>query len=296
MTATAGTVAPTHHGKAGFRHACAAEWTKLRSVRSTWICIAIIVVASLGLSALVTNLEAGRWTTLSLGERARFDPVRFSQSGVFISQFVVGVLGAMVVTAEYSTGLIRTTLTAVPHRFNVLIAKKAVLAMLLLVVGEISAFASFFLGQAILLGHGGKALSTNASIISQVTAHNIPVVSITSPGVLRAVVLSGLYLVILSVLALGIGFIVRSTAGAISLFVGVLLVIPLIINILPSSISNSIEPYLPSNLGLAMVVTTTRQTDFAGTLLGPWWAFLTLVIYAIVVVGIGAWLFQKRDA
>ena len=294
MTTTAPST--TEHGSAGFRHVVATEWTKVRTVRSTWICLLIIFIAGVGLSALISNIEAGRWGTITLAERANFDPVRFSQSGVFISQFVVGVFGAMVITAEYSTGLIRTTLAAMPHRITLLFSKTAILALTVLVVGEITSFTAFFVSELVLLGHGGKALPQNSTIIQQVTAHNIPVASITSPGVLRAVAFAGLYLVLLAILAIGIGFIVRSTAGAISLFVGVLLVIPLIINILPSSISSGIEPYLPSNLGLAMVVTTTHKTDFAGTLLSPWSAALMLVLYAVVVLGIGAWLLQKRDA
>jgi ABC-2 type transport system permease protein len=296
MTTTMTPMPSTEHGSAGFRHAFVSEWTKLRSVRSTWICLVIIVIAGIGLSALISNLEAGRWNTITLAERANFDPVRFSQAGIFISQFVVGVLGALVVTSEYSTGMIRTTLTTVPHRLNVLFSKKAVLGLVILVVGEFTAFASFFVSQLVLVAHGGKTLPTNATILSQVTAKSIPVVSISSPGVFRAVALSGLYLVILALIAMSIGFIVRSTAGAISLFVGVLLVIPLIINILPSSISNHIEPYLPSNLGLAMVVVATKKTDFAGTLLGPWHAFIILVIYAVIVMVIGGWLLQRRDA
>jgi ABC-type transport system involved in multi-copper enzyme maturation permease subunit len=272
------------------------EWTKLRSVHSTWICLAIIIVAGIGLSALITNVEAGRWSSITLQERANFDPVRFSQTGVFISQFVVGVLGALVITAEYSTGLIRTTLTALPRRSSVLAAKSVVLALCIAVVGELTAFASFFVSEAVLVAHGARSLPQGSSIYRQALATHIPVASITAPGVLRAVALGGLFLVLLSLLALGIGFVIRSTAGAISLFVGFLLIIPLIIQILPSSLSSGIERYLPSNLGVAMVVTTTHKTDFAGTLLSPWFAMGMLALYAAVVLGFAAWLLQRRDA
>ena len=109
-------LAAIDHGRAGLSGQLRSEWTKLRSVRSTWVCLVIVVVAGIGLSALVTDVEAGRWGTLGLADRATFDPVRFSQTGTFLSQFVVGVLGALVVTSEYATGSIRTTLSASSRR------------------------------------------------------------------------------------------------------------------------------------------------------------------------------------
>lgn len=283
-------------GRAGWRHQIASEWTKERTVRSTWICLAIIVVASLGLSALITNVEAGRWAHLQLVDRAQFDPVRSSLAGAFIGQFVVGVLGALAITSEYGSGMIRTTLAAASRRSSVLAAKLTVVGIVVLVVGEVTAFASFFLGQLVLLGHGAKVLPQGSTIADQVRSATIPVVPITSPGVLRAVVLGGLYLVLLALLGCAIGFIIRNTAGAISLFVGILLLLPLIVNILPSSISNSFEKYLPSNLGLALSAVTTRKTDFAGVLLTPWSALGLLVLYVVLVSGLALWLLERRDA
>jgi hypothetical protein len=121
-------------------------------------------------------------------------------------------------------------------------------------------------------------------------------VSITDAGAARAVFLCGIYLTLLTLIAFGFGFILRHTAGAISVFVGVLLVLPLIIQVLPSSIADPIEKFLPSNLGLAMIVVTTRRTDFAGVLMAPWAAAGTLVVYSVVVVAAGAWLLVRRDA
>jgi hypothetical protein len=296
MTVTASTLSAPESGRAGWTQGVRSEWTKLRSVRSTWVSVVIIVVAGVGLSALVSNIEAGRWTTLGLVDRAQFDPVRFSQTGVFISQFVVGVLGALVITSEYSTGSIRTTLSAVPHRTTVLAAKAVVVGVVILVLSEVTAFLSFFVGQLVLTAHGGRGLPSNASILSQVRSPTIPVVSITDPGALRAVFLCGVYLTLLSLIAFGIGFALRHTAGAISLFVGVLLVIPLIIQIFPASIADPIERFLPSNLGLAMIEVGTRKTDFAGVLLTPWAATGVLAVYATVVVTVGGLLLVRRDA
>ena len=284
------------HGRAGLANQIRSEWTKLRSVRSTWICLAVIVVGSIGLSALVSNIEAGRWATLGIVDRAQFDPVRFSLTGEFLSQFVVGVLGALVITSEYATGSIRTTLAALPRRTTVLAAKGLVIGTVVLVVAEVTAFASFFVGQAVLTAHGARTLPAGSTIVDQVRSPTIPVDSITSPGALRAVVLCGVYLLLLSILAFGIGFILRHTAGAISAFVGVLLVLPLIVAVLPSSFSSSFEKYLPSNLGLAMIVVTTRKTDFAGVLLSPWAAAGMLALYAAVVVAVAVVLLDRRDA
>jgi hypothetical protein len=265
-------------------------------VRSSWIALAVVVVAGIGLSALVSSVEAGRWATLGLADRAQFDPVRFSQTGEFISQFVVGVLGAMIITSEYGTGAIRTTLAAVPRRTTVLAAKGAVLAVVVFVIAEVTAFGSFFVGQWVLAAHGATVLPAGSTIVTQVTSSAIPMATISGPGAARAVFLCGVYLTVLAVMAFGFGLILRHTAGALSLFVGVLLVIPLIVQILPSGIAHPIERFLPSNLGLAMIVVTTRTTDFAGVLMTPWVATATLVGYAVLSLALGGWLLARRDA
>jgi ABC-2 type transport system permease protein len=293
---TAPPLAPAGPGRAGGTRSVVSEWTKLRSVRSTWIALGVVVVAGIGLSALVSNIEAGRWASLGPVDRAQFDPVRFSQTGEFISQFVVGVLGALIVTSEYATGAIRTTLAALPRRMSVLAGKGIVIAVVVFVVTEVTAFASFFVGQLVLTAHGGRALPADSTILTQVRSSVIPVVSITEAGALRAVFLCGIYLTLLTLTAFGIGLVLRHTAGAISLFVGVLLVLPLIVQILPSDLSHPIERYLPSNLGLAMIAVTTRRTDFAGILMTPWAAAATLVLYTAAFVSLGAWVLVRRDA
>ena len=284
------------HGRAGLVNQVRSEWTKLRSVRSTWICLVIVFVAGIGLSALVSNIEAGQWSHLGLADRASFDPVRFSQTGSFLSQFVVGVLGAMVVTSEYATGSIRTTLSITSRRSTVLAAKLVVVGAVVFVVAEVTAFASFFVGQAVLLAHGATALPAGSTILTQVHSSTIPYVSLSDGGALRAVFLSGTYLLLLALLACAIGFVLRHTAGAIAAFVGVLLVLPLIVGVLPSGIAHSFEKYLPSNLGLAMTLVTTRKTDFAGVLFTPWTATALLALYAVAAVVLACWLLVRRDA
>lgn len=296
MTTVTAPTRVTEHGRAGLRGAMRSEWTKLRSVRSTWICLVVVVVAGIGLSALVSNIEASAWAHLELDDRAHFDPVRFSQTGAFISQFVVGVLGALVVTAEYATGSIRTTLAGMPRRATALAAKGIVVTAVVFVVSEVTAFLSFFVGQAVLTAHGGKILPANSSILTQLRSPVIPVLSITSSGAFRAVFLAGVYLTGLAVFAFGIGFLLRHTSGSISLYVGLLLVLPLVIQILPNKINKPIDQYLPSSLGLAMTVVTTRKDHFAGTLLTPWVATGVLGLYAAACVVLAAWVLARRDA
>ena len=296
-TATLTTPLPAiDHGRSGLANQVRSEWTKLRSVRSTWICLVIVFVAGIGLSALVSNVEAGQWAHLDLADRATFDPVRFSQTGSFLSQFVVGVLGAMVITSEYATGSIRTTLSITSKRTTVLAAKLIVIGVVVFVVAELTAFASFFVGQAVLLAHGAKALPPGSTIITQVRSATIPYVSLSNGGALRAVFLSGAYLLLLALLACATGFVLRHTAGAIAAFVGVLLILPLIVSVLPASVAHSFEKYLPSNLGLAMTLVTTRKTDFAGVLFTPWTATTLLVVYVAVAVVLAGWLLVRRDA
>ena len=300
MTTATVTAAPPlpaiDHGHAGLGNQVVSEWTKLRSVRSTWICLAVVVVAGIGLSALVSNIEAGRWTHLGLVDRAQFDPVRFSQTGEFISQFVVGVLGALIVTSEYATGSIRTTLSTTSKRTTVLSAKLIVIGAVLFIVSEVTAYISFFVSQAVLLAHGSKALPAGSTILDQLHSATIPVVGIASDGAVRAVFLCGVYLTLLTLLACALGFVLRHTAGAISAFVGFLLVLPLVVSILPSSFSGSFERYLPSNLGLAMILVTSRKTDFAGVLLTPWVAAGVLAAYAAAAVVLAGVLLVRRDA
>jgi hypothetical protein len=296
MTTVTVPLPSTEHGRAGLPHAILSEWTKLRSVRSTWIALLVVVVAGVGLSALVSNIEAGRWALLGPVDRLEFDPVRFSQTGEFLSQFVVGVLGALIVTSEYSTGSIRTTLACMPRRTTVWAAKGIVVAAVVFVVSEVTAFVSFLVSQAVLTAHGGRPLPAGSSIGAQLRSSTIPVVTLANGGATRAVFLCGIYLTLLTLIAFGIGFVLRHTAGAISLYVGLLLVIPLVIQIFPSSIGHPIEKFLPSNLGLAMIVVTTRKTDFAGVLFSPWAALGLMALYAAAMVLLGAWVLARRDA
>ncbi|HEX4539471.1 MAG TPA: hypothetical protein VH112_04435 [Acidimicrobiales bacterium] len=269
-TATETQVVPT----GGYRAAgvLRSEWTKFSTVRSSTLTIAALVGVTILIGALTSASEASNWASLSPFRRAAFDPTNFSLNGLLFGQLAVGVLGALVMSSEYGTGLIRSTLAAVPNRRLVLGAKAAVLAGVVLLVGEIVSFSSFFLGQAILSG-------------------SAPSAGIGDPGVLQAVVGGGLYLAVLALLGLGIATIVRHTAGAISSFVGIVLIAPLIVQALPSSIGDAVGKYLPVNIGHALTSVQPQAHAFS-----PWVGFGLLGAYAAVALALGGWLMVRRDA
>ncbi len=268
--AQAPAVAQSPRGRAGIKGTVRSEWTKFWSVRSTVWSLAVMTVAVIGICVLATTVGTG-----NPGEHVA-DPTRRSLTGLFLGQLAIGVLGVMVISAEYGTGSIRSTFAAMPRRPVVLTAKVAVFGLVAIVVGQVLSIAAFFLGQALLPSSVGHA-------------------TLSQPGVTRAVFGSGLYIAALGLLALGLGTIIRHTAGAIAAFVGVVLVLPLIVQALPTSIVHAVTRYLPEAVGLSMLSTDT--TPFAGTPIFNPWAGLALVAgYAVAALALGAWLMVKRDA
>jgi ABC-2 type transport system permease protein len=284
-------------GRVGLRRAMAAEWTKFWSVRSTMWTLVATGVAVMGLCALSTG-------TVSPSDIIE-DPTRRSLIGIFLGQLIFGVLGVLVMSAEYGTGTIRATLSAVPRRPVVLTAKILVFGAVALVVSEILAFSAFAVGQAILSAKNAvgssAAITQRAQQLGVKVPHGVQVslssgsASLGQAGVLRAVVGAGLYLAVLGLLALGLATIIRHTAGAISAFVGVVLVLPLIVQALPTSISDAVARYLPANIGLVMF-STHGVPDRIGPAFSPWTGFALLVLYTVVTLGVGCWVLVRRDA
>jgi ABC-2 type transport system permease protein len=254
-----------------------AEWTKIRSVRSTTWTLGAILLSAVAIGVLATGTEVSRWAHRSIQDTLTFDPTSLSLTGLRVGQLAIGVLGVLVMSAEYGTGTIRATFAAVPNRPLVLAAKTAVFGVVALVVAEIASFGAFFIGQAILSG-------------------TTPTATLSDPGVLRAVIGGGLYLAVLGLLALGIATIVRHTAGAITAFVGVLLILPLITVALPSSIGDAISRFLPANIGASMmaVVPGLRVGDGV-PVFSPWVGFGILCGYALGAVVIGGVMLVRRD-
>jgi hypothetical protein len=284
-------------GRIGLRRAIAAEWTKLWSVRSTLWTLVATGLAVLGLCALGTG-------TVSPSEIID-DPTRRSLIGIFLGQLIFGVLGVLVMSAEYGTGTIRATLSAVPRRPLVLAAKVLVFGAVAVVVSEVLVFCAFAMGQAILSAK--HAVGTSAAVAQRAqqlgvkVPHNLQSIlsggsaSLGQPGVLRAVIGGGLYLAVLGLLALGLATIIRHTAGAISTFVGIVLVLPLIVEALPTSISNAVARYLPANIGLVMF-STHGAPDRVGPAFSPWGGFALLVLYTVATLAVGCWVLVRRDA
>ena len=201
-----------------------------------------------------------------------FDPVAVSLSGVQLAQLAVGVLGVLLITSEYATGLIRTSLAAVPRRLPVLWGKAALLAAATIAVCLPAAFAAFLAGQSIL---GRQHLS----------------VSLSQPGVARAVVGSALYLAVAALTGLGLGALLRSTAGGIAALFGLLFALQIVASFLPGSWSGDVGRYLPSTAGLAV---TSVRPDPAS--LPPWAGFGVFCLYAIVLLGAAAQRMRRGDA
>lgn len=252
----------------------ASEWTKIRSVRSTYWTLLAAAASTIGLSALVCAVYVAQYTHLSAGNMDGFDPASFSLTGVILAQVAIAVLGVLVITGEYGNGMIRSTFTAVPQRLTVLAAKAAVLTSVTVVVTMTSCFMAFFVGQAILSSqHIG--------------------VSIAAPEALRTVVGTGLYLTILGLLGLGAGTLIRRTAGAITAIFGMIFVLPVAAALLPSSM-RSVQKFLPSEAGQAII---SRATNTRGTVsLSPWIGLGVFALYAVVALAAAACTLVRRDA
>jgi ABC-2 type transport system permease protein len=247
------------------------EWTKLRSLRSTRWALLVTLILIIGIGILACAIFASRWPNLSFEDRLRFHPLRVSLAGVGLAQLSIGVLGVLVISGEYSTGMIRSTFCAVPKRLPVLWAKVAVFAAVTFVVSLPAVLIVFFAGQSILSSQHVQ-------------------IAFSYPGVARAVIGAALFLTVIGVFGLGIGAIVRHTAGAIVTFVGIMFVLPPILGLLPSSWSDAINPYLPSSAGNVLWTITPE-----GHTLSPWAGFALFCGYAAASIAIAAVLMARRD-
>ena len=249
------------------------EWTKLWTLRSTRWSMLISFVAMAGLGPLIAAVQMSRWGQLQPQDRLTYDAINTGVGGYHLAQLTIAVLGVLVISGEYSTGMIRSSLMAVPRRLPVLWAKLGVYAAVTFVLMLVASLISFFAVQAI------------------VTQHHVQH-AIGDPGALRPVIGAALFLPVLAVLCVGIGGILRNTAGGIATFVGLLFVLPGISAILPASVNDSISPYLPLNAG-----TTIASHRFDNSHhLTAWGGFGLFCAYAAVAV-LGAVIsLKRRDA
>lgn len=279
MSATAETARPqtaratTGELRVSLPNVLRSEWTKLWSLRSTRWTLLVAFLGQAGLGALIAAIQMGRWNQLDPHDRLTYDSINTAVGGWHLAQLAIGVLGVLVITGEYSTGMIRSSLMAVPRRLPVLWAKILVYAAVTLVLMLIASFISFFAVQAI------------------VSQHHVQH-SIGDAGALRTVVGAALYLTVLGVLCTGIGGILRNTAGGIATFVALLFVLPGIVAILPTSLNNDISPYLPLNAGTTIASHTFDNSHHLAT----WTGFALFAGYTLVAVALAGWTLMRRDA
>ncbi|MDQ2815407.1 MAG: ABC transporter permease [Actinomycetota bacterium] len=249
----------------------AAEWIKLRSLRSTYLVLLAAAVIALGVGVLVCNNDAVGWPGMLPAARAAFDPMADSFVGFSIAQLIFAAIGVLTVTGEYSSGLIRTTFAAVPARRAVLAAKATVVCLVTVSVGLVTALATFWAGQAILSGqHIG--------------------ISLGHPGAVRAVISAALFLVAAALMGLGLGVLIRNAAGALSVVVALLFLAPSFLHGTSEWVID-IANVLPANAIRRLVS------------LHPWphapsitESTIVIVVYPVVALAAAAYVLHRRDA
>jgi ABC-2 type transport system permease protein len=270
---TVTTMTTTPVGRATFRHCLRAEWIKIRTMRSTAYVVLGTLLFAVGLAALSGAASGDEYATMTAADRLAFDPVAYSLRSYLLAQITLGLLGGLVVTAEYGTRTIVSTLTAVPHRGRVLAAKVTVLTATALLVGELVTFSSFFAGQTALAGAGA------------------PHTDLTDPVALRAVLGGGLYLVLAALFGLALGALIRSTTATVTTLFGTLLIVPGFSPVFPGRLADWAARYWPSTAG-GQIITAYRDPD----LLGPWSGLAVMATSVAVLLAAAFVIFQRRDA
>jgi hypothetical protein len=273
--ATIARTGPDHQAAfrpATFGDALRSEWTKLRSLRSTFWALTVTVVLGIGLGAAISAATAHGYAKSSASGKLSWDPTALSLDGMAIASLAIAVLGVLCISSEYSSGMIRTSLIAVPKRGRVLAAKSLVFAAVTFVVGEVTSFAAFFVGQALIAGHAPHA-------------------ALGDPGVARAVVGAGLLLTALAVLSVAAGTLLRHPAAAIAAMVGVLFVLPGIAQALPGSWGNTVNEFWPVLAGGQIT-----SVYHAAHTLQPWPGFGVMCLFVAIVYAIAWTLLDRRDA
>lgn len=246
------------------------EWTKVRSVRSTLWTLAAALVVTVGLSAVICAFTRAEFDSMPTREKLTFDPTYTSFAGMGLGQLAMIAFGVLVVSGEYSTGMIRSTLGAVPQRGTLMACKMAVTGLLVLIVGMVTSFITFFVGQALLGDHG---------------------VAVGDPGVLRAVIGGGLYMALISLFAVGVTFVLRSPLLAFGILMPFFF---LISNILGSvSATEKVAQYLPDQAGTAVMSVLPESLDRP---YGPWEGLLIMLAWVVVALIAGFLVLKKRDA
>jgi ABC-2 type transport system permease protein len=247
------------------------EWTKIRSVASTVWTLSLAVVVTIALGMLISALSRNEFDGMDARERLSFDPTYISFAGMSLGQLAMIVFGVLVVSNEYSTGMIRTSLAAVPQRGTFLSGKLAVATALALVVGMATSFAAFFLGQAMLGGHSA---------------------SLGDDGVLRAVIGGGLYMTLIAVFSMGVAAMLRSPMLSLGILMPFFFLISSILNNVDAT--KKIGRFLPDQAG-SRIMRVVRPLD-DDTPYGPWGGLGIMVLWVLAALAGGYVLLKRRDA
>ena len=251
-----------------FAGAVSSEWIKFRTLRSSWAVLLAAVVAMIAIGGLIGYVTGSNWNgKLDPEDRVVSAPLQ----GLFLAQLLIGVLGVLFVSGEYTTGMIRSTLAAVPRRLPVLLAKALVYGLVTLVTLIPTTFLAFGTAQLFLrhFGHGS---------------------SLSAPTALRSILATAVYLVLIGLLGSALAWIVRSTPGGISLLVAILLVVPVIFGVLPGQWAKDVTHYLPSEAGASFY--SSLQSDGA---LAPGAGLLVLVVWVALAMAGAVVLLRRRD-
>jgi ABC-type transport system involved in multi-copper enzyme maturation permease subunit len=255
----------------GFGHTLHAEWVKFRSLRSTWYTLAGLFAVGLGVTFLSMGAAGAEHESASAAEQSTWDPTNASLTSYVVGQLIIGVLGILIVTSEYATGLVQTSLAATPRRHRLLTAKVVVATAVAAVAGQALMFAAFLLGQSLLAGRG------------------VPSATLGDPGVLPAVAGGGLYLAAIALLAIGLGTLMRATAGALATLVGIVFLVPALSGLFPSWLQGVLD-FWPSK-GAAAVFTTVPDPAYPN----PWLNLGGMCLGIVAVLAAAFVVFRRRD-
>ena len=254
-----------------FVSSASAEWLKLRSYRSTFVGFTIFVLLGAGFGALIGWSTHHQWATMSFAQRATFDPLFTSLSGIALGPIALGGLAVGFITNEFSSGCLQGTLLAVPNRTRLILSKIVVLAAPVALLALATSYGAV-LSFNVTIGFSGERV---------VLAH---------PGVTRSLVLAGLYMALAVIFAFAMGLLLRKTALAVSLFIGIYLAIPIIMQLFPWHWLHAALPYMIENLGASMVSATTPPGG-----LNVWVATGLLTLYSGVLAAIGIARLQRTS-
>jgi ABC-type transport system involved in multi-copper enzyme maturation permease subunit len=258
---------------ATFAHVMLSELTKLRTLRSTIYTMILTVFLGVIIGFLFSEAGASAYLAADEEQRAGFDPTMTSLQGYIFAQLAIGVLGVLVVTSEYATGMVRTSVTVVPRRIRLLAAKATVFSLVALVIGNIVGFGAFALGQA----HLGTRGAARADI--------------SDPAVLRAIIGCGLYLAAVGLIGVALGVLLRATAGALAVLIAIALLLPVLATALPASWQDPILKWWPTTAGSRVMTVVPEPAA-----LSPWAGYAVLILFVAALLGAACLVLHRRDA